>query len=84
MRLGDYVDDYCSRCKRSMDHSVVTMQEDEVSKVRCRTCSYEHTFRRNQSGKKEMTAKDAFDQLLASAMGAQVTSEAPKPKRRKR
>ena len=22
MRLGDYVDDYCSRCKRTTDHAV--------------------------------------------------------------
>ncbi len=52
MRLGDYVDDYCSRCKRTTDHAVVSMAADEVQKVRCRTCSYEHKYRRNQTGKK--------------------------------
>lgn len=23
MRLGDYIDDHCSRCKRTTDHAVV-------------------------------------------------------------
>ena len=84
MRLGDYIDDHCSRCKRSMDHAVVSMAGDEVQKVRCRTCGHEHTYRRNQSGKKEMTAKDAFDQLLAAAMGQAPAAEPEKKPKRKR
>jgi formate dehydrogenase maturation protein FdhE len=84
MRLGDYVDDYCSRCKRSMDHAVVSLAGDEAQKVRCRTCSYEHSYRHNKSGKKEMTAKDAFNQLLAAAMGQTSAAEPEKKPRRKR
>lgn len=38
MRLGDYIDDYCSRCKRSTDHAVVSMEGEAVQRVRCRTC----------------------------------------------
>src|SRR2546423_264556 len=34
MRLGDDIDDHCSRCKRSTDHSVVAMSGDEVLKTR--------------------------------------------------
>ena len=67
MRLGDYVDDYCSRCKRTTDHSVVTMAGEEVLKVLCRTSSYEHKYRHNKTGKKEMTKEEAFQKLLASA-----------------
>jgi len=84
MRLGDYIDDYCSRCKRSTDHAIVSMVGEEVSKVRCRTCDSEHNFRHNKGGK-EMTAKEAFDKVLASVTGAQQsTPEASKPKRRKK
>jgi hypothetical protein len=53
MRLGDDVDDHCSRCKRTTDHSVVAMAGEEAQKVRCRTCGCEHKYRRNQTGKKQ-------------------------------
>lgn len=76
MRLGDDIDDHCSRCKRTMDHAVVSMVGEEVVKVRCRTCNSEHKYQHNQSRKKEMTAKDAFDKLVASMPGA-ASSEAP-------
>ena len=69
MRLGDYIDDYCSRCKRSTDHAVVSMEGEAVQRVRCRTCDFEHTYRGNKSGKKEMTAEEAFQKLLQSATG---------------
>jgi ribosomal protein L44E len=70
MRLGDDIDDYCSRCKRTTDHSVVSMMGEEVLKVRCRTCNNEHKYRHNQGRKKEMTAKEAFDKVVASITGA--------------
>jgi ribosomal protein L44E len=81
MRLGDYVDDYCSRCKRTTDHSVVSMAGDDVLKTRCRTCGSEHKYRQNKSRSKEMTAKEAFDTLMASVTG---TSETTKPSGRKK
>jgi hypothetical protein len=89
MRLGDDIDDHCSRCKRSTDHAVVSMSAtgDEVLKTRCRTCSSEHAYRHNQGRKKEMTAKDAFDKLMASMPGAQPASppeESEKPKRKRK
>jgi rubredoxin len=77
MRLGDTVDDYCSRCKRNMDHSIVSMSGEEVLKVRCRTCDYEHNFRKGK-GRKEMTAKEAFDKVLASVMTSQPQPPATK------
>jgi hypothetical protein len=71
MRLGDYIDDHCSRCKRSTDHSIVAMAGEEVLQTRCRTCDSEHKYRHNKSRSKEMTAKEAFDKVLASVTGAQ-------------
>jgi 1-deoxy-D-xylulose 5-phosphate reductoisomerase len=84
MRLGDDIDDSCTRCKRVMDHAVVTMAGDEPQKVRCRTCNNEHAYRHGKSGKKEMTAKDAFDKVLASVTGAtaETTAPAKKPARK--
>jgi hypothetical protein len=68
-RLGDDIDDYCSRCQRTTDHSVVVMAGDEVQKVRCRTCSFEHKYRKNKGGRKEMSAQEAFQKVLASVSG---------------
>lgn len=82
MRLGDDIDDHCSRCKRTTDHSVVSMMGDEVFKTRCRTCNTEHKYRQNKSRTKEMTAKEAFDTLLARAIGAPEAE--PKKRARKK
>ena len=77
-RLGDDIDDYCSRCKRITDHSIVTISGEEVQKTRCRTCSNEHSFRKNK-GKKEMSAQEAFQKVLSSVSGQM--QEAPKKKK---
>lgn len=84
-RLGDDIDDYCSRCKFSSDHAVVSMVGDEVKKVRCRTCDTEHNYRHNK-GSKEMTAQEAFAKVLASVTGQQAgtttkLSKSKKPKK---
>ena len=86
MRLGDDIDDHCSRCKRTTDHSVLAMMGEEVAKVRCRTCNNEHKYHYNQSVKKEMTAKEAYDKLVASMPGGQTQpadSEKPAKKKKK-
>ena len=84
MRLGDYIDDYCSRCKLTTDHAVVAMAGEEVQQVRCRTCSFEHKYRHNKSGKKELTREEAFQKVLASVTGQMGgASEEPSKKRSK-
>ena len=82
MRLGDYIDDHCSRCKRTTDHSIVAMVGEEVVKVMCRTCNSEHKYRHNSSGKKEMTAKEAFQKVLADVPGGTPAGE-PAAKKKK-
>ena len=81
-RLGDDIDDYCSRCQRTTDHSVVVMAGEEVQKVRCRTCDFEHKYRKNKGGRKEMSAQEAFQKVLASVTGQmpESTKTNKKPK----
>jgi hypothetical protein len=69
MRLGDTIDDHCSRCKRTTDHAIVAIAGDEVVKVLCRTCNSEHKYRHNKTGKKEMTTEEAFQKVLANVTG---------------
>lgn len=47
-RLGDIIDDYCVRCKRIMNHAVVSVVNREPAKVRCRTCHSDHDYRHEQ------------------------------------
>lgn len=82
MRLGDDIDDHCSSCKRTTDHSVVSMMGEEVLRTRCRTCNSEHKYRQNKSRSKEMTAKEAFDKVLASVTGAQPEETKPGKKKK--
>jgi hypothetical protein len=48
-RLGDIIDDYCVRCKRIMNHAVVSVLNNEPAKVRCRTCHSDHDYRHEQA-----------------------------------
>ena len=69
VRLGDIVDDHCSRCHIVMDHSVVAMVDQEVKRVRCRTCNHEHDYRHGKSPQTKKKPKlSAYDQVLASVM----------------
>ncbi len=78
MRLGDDIDDYCSHCKRVMDHSVVSLKGDTAQRTRCRTCAYEHAYKKGKGGRQEMTAKQAFDTLMASVLTSGPLADAPK------
>jgi hypothetical protein len=57
------------------------MMGEEVLRTRCRTCSSEHKYRGNKSRSKEMTAKEAFDHVLASVTGAQPEAKPGKKKK---
>jgi hypothetical protein len=44
-RLGDIIDDFCIKCKRIMNHAVVSILDGKPAKVRCRTCYNDHDYR---------------------------------------
>jgi len=65
-RLGDDIDDYCVRCKRVMNHSIVSVMNGEPAKVRCRTCHSDHDFRHEQPPppKVDLRKQAAFNEVL--------------------
>lgn len=71
IRLGDLVDDHCSRCHLVTNHSIVAIVNGEPAMVRCRTCSFEHKFRKGKSGGKKKVSKKAelFDEILSKITG---------------
>ncbi|HTF99087.1 MAG TPA: hypothetical protein VK654_00700 [Nitrospirota bacterium] len=42
---GSSIDSYCGKCKLNLDHTVMTMDGETISKVRCKTCGSMHKFR---------------------------------------
>src|SRR4051812_44598970 len=45
LRLGDILDDYCTRERRLTNHAVVAMVGDTVKQTRCTTCDTEHEYK---------------------------------------
>ena len=68
-RLGDDIDDFCVKCKRVMNHAVVSLLKDAPAKVRCRTCHSDHDFRNEQPPPPKVDPRKAalFNQVLENA-----------------
>jgi hypothetical protein len=84
-RLGDVIDDFCVRCKRIMNHSLVSLVNGEPAKVRCRTCHSDHDYRHEQPPPPKTDAKKQalFDEVLKKvnpdgSSPAEPEAEAPK------
>ncbi len=77
VRLGDVIDDFCVKCRRLTNHSVVSMMNGTAAKVRCRTCYHEHDYRHEEAPPKKDTKKEAlFKEVLTTidpAAAAQQT-----------
>jgi hypothetical protein len=81
VRLGDVIDDFCVKCKRIMNHSVVSILGQDPAKVRCRTCYSDHDYRHEQAPPKVDTRKAAlFNEVLSKLQpdgAAAAAAEAP-------
>jgi hypothetical protein len=74
-RLGDEIDDFCVKCRRLTNHSIVSIVDSKAAKVRCRTCYSDHDFRHEQAppSKKELAKqKELFDAVLAGVAPAEA------------
>jgi hypothetical protein len=81
VRLGDVIDDFCVKCKRIMNHSVVSILGQDPAKVRCRTCYSDHDYRHEQAPPKVDTRKAAlFNEVLSKLQpDAAAAAAAPAP-----
>ena len=82
LRLGDVIDDYCVKCRRLTNHSIVSLMNSAAAKVRCRTCYSDHDYRNEIAPptKKELAKqKELFNAVLSGAAPAEaaVVEEAP-------
>jgi len=81
VRLGDIIDDYCIKCKRIMNHAVVSMLNAEPAKVRCRTCHSDHDYRHElpPPPKIDPRKQTLFNEVLAKVAPAAVSLEPEVP-----
>jgi hypothetical protein len=68
LRLGDVIDDYCVKCRRITNHSIVSIMNGEAAKVRCRTCYHDHDYRHEQAppSKKDLKKAELFNEVLST------------------
>jgi hypothetical protein len=76
-RLGDDIDDFCVKCKRVMNHSVVSILNNLPAKVRCRTCHSDHDFRNEQPPPPKVDPRKAalFNQVLGNVTGLPASED---------
>lgn len=76
LRLGDDIDDYCIKCRRVTNHSILALVDGEPAKVRCRTCYNEGPYRRCvvPPTKRELQKAALLEQMRKDAPAA-----APEP-----
>ena len=80
-RLGDVIDDFCVKCRRLTNHSVVSLLDGQAAKVRCRTCYSDHDYRREQAppSKKDLKKAALFNAVLANAAPAAASPAGDTP-----
>ena len=78
-RLGDDIDDFCVKCKRIMNHAVVSLLNDEPAKVRCKTCHNDHDYRHEQPPPPKVDPRKAalFNQVLENVTTTGSVPAAP-------
>jgi len=85
IRLGDIIDDFCVKCKRIMNHAVVSMLNGEPAKVRCRTCHNDHDYRHEQppppkvDTRKQALFNEVLEKVSPGATAAAVEEPEPDP-----
>src|ERR1700730_18554564 len=72
LRLGDILDDYCTRERRLTNHAVVAMVGDDVKQTRCTTRDTEHEHKHTKAPPQRRKLDSP------AALYAQVAAAAPK------
>lgn len=85
LRLGDEIDDYCSRCRMITNHSIVSLVAGAPAKVRCRTCYHEHDYKHAQvPARKDVKKAALFREVLSSINPSAPREQEPEGKRARR
>ena len=42
---GQNIDSYCGKCKKTIEHTIMALENETVSKVRCKSCGGTHKLK---------------------------------------
>ena len=78
-RLGDIIDDHCTKCRMLTNHSIMAIVNGEAAKVQCRTCYHEHNFRHGMgcTDTQSTEKSDLFDEVLLKVKGGDPSLDSP-------
>src|ERR1700675_2469288 len=81
LRLGDILDDYCTRERRLTNHAVVAMVGDDVKQTRCTTCDTDHEYKHAKvpRQRRKDTPAALYSQVLAGGPKRVVHEAAQEP-----
>jgi hypothetical protein len=74
-RLGDVIDDFCIKCRRLTNHSIVSLVGNEAAKVRCRTCYHDHDYRHEQAPPTKKELKKLEEEAKAARQAAEQSGD---------
>lgn len=71
---GQSIDAYCTKCRVNLDHTIMTMDEEALGKVRCKTCGSSHKYRSPliahkvlKAGRKKVVGETATAEIVWEA-----------------
>ena len=80
-RLGDVIEDWCTKCRLLLDHAVQAIAGEEIRTVVCKTCMTTHAYRHGKGGRKKTGKQSLFEQILAKrppvSVAAMPTTKKP-------
>jgi hypothetical protein len=76
-RLGDIIDDFCVKCRRLTNHSIVSLVGTDAAKVRCRTCYHDHDYRHEQAPPSKKELKRMEEEAKAAQALVEQNGEIP-------
>ena len=61
LRVAGEVDSWCTRCRLTLNHRIVSMKNTKPHQVECLTCRSQHLWRPNAPGEKAVAAGSASE-----------------------
>jgi hypothetical protein len=77
--MGQNIGSYCGKCRQNLDHTIIAMDGEMVSKVRCKSCGNLHKFREPldlQKIEKAREKKSSGDEAKAQIIWESSLAEA--------
>ena len=72
VKVGDYIDGWCTRCRLVLRHTIEAIAGGKVSRVHCNTCQGQHAYRAKAPGTGTGGSKSGSRKTAA-------TPQAPRP-----